>query len=130
MKFLLDTHVFIWFIRGDDRLSPRVLDVLRNPEDEFLVSVVSMWEAIVKARLGKLVLPTPYGPFLTDQREKHLLSSLPLDESSLVPLDTLPHIHRDPFDRMLLCQAIHHDLTLITVDKVLARYPVRVLLGS
>ena len=126
MKLLLDTHVFLWFISGDERLPVEMQERIRSSENEVFVSVVSFWETIVKYQLGKLPLPQPPNDYLPFQRERHLLSSLSLDEGSVSHLVKLPSIHRDPFDRMLICQAIEHSLTLVTVDEVVASYPVSV----
>lgn len=127
MKLLLDTHVFLWFISGDERLPVVMRDSIRNPENDVYVSVVSLWEAIVKHQLGKLPLPQSPEKYLPAQRERHQISSLSLDEASVSQLAKLPPLHHDPFDRMLICQAAEHGLTLVTVDDVIASYPVSVL---
>jgi PIN domain nuclease of toxin-antitoxin system len=129
MRLLLDTHVFLWFISGDKQLKQAVKDIIRNPGNEAYLSVVSLWEAIVKNQIGKLPLPSPAETYLPEQRERHLISSLTLDEASISQLAKLPSIHRDPFDRMLICQAIEHNLTIVTADKVFHSYPVAVLDG-
>jgi PIN domain nuclease of toxin-antitoxin system len=127
MKFLLDTHVFLWFISGDDGLPAEWRDTIRHPQHEISLSVVSLWEAIIKHQLGKLPLPDPPERYLPTQRERHQIANLPLDEASVRQLATLPPIHRDPFDRMLVCQAIEHELTIITVDDVFRAYPTAIL---
>lgn len=127
MRLLLDTHVFLWFISGDGRLSESRQNVIRDLDNEVYVSVVSLWEAIVKYQLGKLPLPQPPESYLPTQREQHQMASVSLDEASVSRLADLPAIHRDPFDRMLVCQAIQHDLIIATVDDRIARYPVQVL---
>lgn len=127
MKLLLDTHVFLWYISGDKRLPGAMRDSIRDPNNEVYLSVVSVWETIVKYQLGKLPLPKPPESYLPLQREQHQLSSLPLDEASVSQLAKLPSIHRDPFDRMLICQAIEHGLTIATVDAAIYGYPVPIL---
>ena len=127
MKFLLDTHIFLWFISGDTRLPAGWRDTIRQPQHEIFLSVVSLWETIIKYQLGKLPLPEPPETYLPIQRERHKIADLPLDEASVQQLATLPPIHRDPFDRMLVCQAVEHKLTLITVDDVFRGYPTLVL---
>jgi PIN domain nuclease of toxin-antitoxin system len=82
MKVLLDTHVFLWFISADARLSERMRDGIRDPANEVYLSAVSVWEAIVKHQLGKLSLPAPPEIYLPAQRTKHQIESLPLDEAS------------------------------------------------
>lgn len=127
MKLLLDTHVFLWFISGDRRLPPAVRETLQDLDNEVYLSVVSEWEAIVKYQLGKLPLPEPPASFLPEQRQRHQIASLPLDESSVSRLATLDPVHRDPFDQMLICQTLAHELTLVTLDEMISRYPVPVL---
>jgi PIN domain nuclease of toxin-antitoxin system len=127
MKYLLDTHIFLWFISGDKQLPGEYRDIIRNPANEVFLSAVSLWEAIVKYQLGKLPLPQPPENYLPVQRERHQISSLGLDEASVAQLVNLPSIHRDPFDRMLVCQALAHELTLISVDEAIANYPVSMI---
>jgi len=124
MRLLLDTHVFLWFISGDQRLPASMRDAIRDLENEVYLSVVSLWEATVKYQLGRLPLPEPPGTFLPDQRRRHEIASPPLDEASVSELAGLPQVHRDPFDRMLICQAVAHGLTIATVDEAVAAYPV------
>ena len=95
--------------------------------NEIYLSVVSIWEAIVKYQLGKLPLPHPPERYLPKQRERHQISSLPLDEVSVSQLANLSPIHRDPFDHMLICQALEHGLTIVTVDDDICKYAVNVL---
>jgi PIN domain nuclease of toxin-antitoxin system len=113
MRLLLDTHIFLWFISGDTRLPADWRDSIRDPGNAVYLSVVCVWEAIVKHRLGKLPLPYPSEHYLPAQRVRHQIASLPLDEASVCQLATLPAVHRDPFDRMLVCQALEHGLTII-----------------
>jgi PIN domain nuclease of toxin-antitoxin system len=127
MKLLLDTHIFLWYINGDSRLPPVMKDAVRDPDNEAYLSVVSVWEAIIKHQLGKLPLPQPPEIYLPEQRRLHLIDSLGVDEESVTHLAGLPPLHRDPFDRLLVCQAIQHDLTIATVDPVVQSYPINVL---
>ena len=127
MKILLDTHIFLWFISGDSRLSADIRDVVRDPDNEIYLSVVSVWECIVKYQLGKLPLPEPPEIYLPKQRDLHQIASLDLDESSVVQLSKLPPLHRDPFDRILICQALQNGLTIVTVDAAVRAYPVSVI---
>ena len=127
MKILLDTHIFLWFISGDSRLSADVRDVIRDLENEIYLSVVSVWESIVKYQLGKLPFPESPETYLPKQRDLHQIVSLGLDESSVAQLAQLPPLHRDPFDRMLICQALQNDLTIVTVDAAVRGYSVSVM---
>jgi PIN domain nuclease of toxin-antitoxin system len=127
MRILLDTHIFLWFISGDTQLSTDVRDAIRDPDNEVYLSSVSVWEAIVKYQLGKLPLPKPPETYLPRQRNLHQIASLALDESSVIQLAKLPPLHRDPFDRMLICQALQNGLTIATVDAAVRAYSVSVL---
>ncbi|MBD2070720.1 type II toxin-antitoxin system VapC family toxin [Leptolyngbya sp. FACHB-671] len=127
MKVLLDTHIFLWFIIGDTRLSTDIRDTIRTPDNEVYLSAVSVWEAIVKYQLGKLPLPEHPGMYLPKQRNLHQITSLALDESSVAQLANLPPLHRDPFNRMLICQALQNGLTIATVDAAIRAYSVSVM---
>lgn len=126
MKILLDTHIFLWYINGDQRLSADKRDAIRNTDNEVYLSVVSLWEALIKHQIGKLTFSHPPQLYLSEQRERHRITSMPLDEASVAHLASLPPIHRDPFDRMLICQANVHGLTLMTVDEIIRDYPVQI----
>ena len=127
MKILLDTHIFLWFISGDAQLSTDVRDAIRDPDNEVYLSAVSVWEAIVKYQLGKLPLPEHPETYLPKQRDIHQIVSLALDERSVAQLAKLPPLHRDPFDRMLICQALQNGLTIATVDAAVRAYSVSVM---
>jgi PIN domain nuclease of toxin-antitoxin system len=127
MKLLLDTHIFLWYISDDHHLPKDLKDIIQDSVNEVYLSVVSLWESIVKYHLGKLPLPMSPDKYLPHQRERHDISSLSLDEASIIHLSGLPSLHRDPFDRMLICQAIEHNMTIVTMDAAIAQYPIRIL---
>ena len=127
MRVLLDTHIFLWLVSGDPKLPREVAEVVRDPVSEIFLSPVSVWEAVVKYGLGKLPLPAVPEVYLPEQRRRHRIKSLPLDENSVARLGALPSLHRDPFDRMLICQALEHDLAIASEDAVVRAYPVRLL---
>lgn len=124
MRLLLDTHIFLWFISGDQRLSSSALSAIRDPTNAVFLSVASVWEAVVKYQLGKLPLPQSPDFYLPQQRRNHQIVSLVIDEDTIVFLPKLPSLHRDPFDRILICQALQHNLTIVTVDSAVMDYPV------
>ena len=126
MRLLLDTHVFLWYITDDPRLPVVAAEAIQEDSNEVFLSVVSVWEALAKHQLGKLPLPSPADEYLRHRREQHNISTLPFDEPSLVHLLRLPLHHRDPFDRMLICQALQHDLQMVTSDALFEKYPVTV----
>jgi PIN domain nuclease of toxin-antitoxin system len=130
MKILLDTHTFLWYINGDKQLSAQYVAQLRSPDNTLYLSVVSLWEAIIKYQLGKLPLPQPAHLYLPAQRRRHQILNLDVDEDSLLPLATLSSLHRDPFDRLLICQAIANDMLLATLDEQIGQYPIRIVTAS
>ena len=124
MKLLLDTHIFLWFISADTQLPQKVRDATRDSDNEVYLSAISVWEVIVKYQLGKFSLPESPEIYLPKQRDLHQISSLPFNETSVIQLAKLPPLHRDPLDRMLVCQALQHNLTIATVDPIVRAYPV------
>lgn len=125
MKVLLDTCTFLWIILDAPNLSDRARELHADPANEVYVSAVSAWEISVKSALGRLPLPKHPALFVPEQRERHGILPLPLDESAALQLPRLPDLHRDPFDRMLICQAIAGELTILTPDAEIAQYPIR-----
>jgi PIN domain nuclease of toxin-antitoxin system len=127
VRLLLDTCTFLWAIAGGDEISEAARAALVDPEHDVFLSSVSAWEIAVKHALGKLPLPEPPVRYVPAQRKARGIEPLALDEEAALHLAKLPPLHRDPFDRMLVCQALAGGLTLVTPDPDIARYPVRVL---
>ena len=125
MKVLLDTCTFLWIISDDKALSPASREIFTDPSHEIFLSAISVWEILVKYSLGKILLPTPVDQFIPQQRERHGISTLALEEAATGHLPKLPTLHKDPFDRMLICQAIQHELTILTPDPLITQYAVR-----
>jgi PIN domain nuclease of toxin-antitoxin system len=126
MRLLLDTHAFLWYITDDPRLSTGSAEAIQDGENEVFLSVVSVWEALAKHQLGKLPLPAPADEYLRSRRQEHGIASFPFDEPSLSHLLRLPLHHRDPFDRMLICQALQHELHVMTADAFFEKYPISI----
>lgn len=126
MRLLIDTHVFIWSFQNTKRLSKKAAIELTNPENEFFVSIVSVWEMQIKIMLDKMDLGGPLTEIISEQRSNGI-RILDLNLSHALQLEKLPSEHRDPFDRMLISQAIVEDMTLVTADKRFKEYAVRVL---
>jgi PIN domain nuclease of toxin-antitoxin system len=130
MRLLLDTCVFLWLIGLPERLPARVQSHIEDAGNPCAVSTASLWECLIKHSRGGVVLSTgelSALDFLLWQCERHALSVLPIPAATLRPLQRLPTLHHDPFDRLLVCQAIEEGLTLVTPDAVLRRYPVGTL---
>ncbi len=127
MRLLLDTQVFLWMVAGSPRMPAAVREHVVAGDSEVWLSAASVWELAVKQGLGRIDLPAPAAEFASAERARHRVAPLPLDESAAAHLPKLPDIHRDPFDRMLVCQAIEHELTLVSADRILRRYPIKTL---
>lgn len=125
MKLLLDTCTFLWLTKGDEELSKNAIEAFSDPKNEVYLSAVSAWEINVKYRLGKLLLPLSPDQFIPKERKRHLIARLDLTEQDTSHLCKLPPIHKDPFDRILICQAIEHSLTILTPDPLIIQYPIR-----
>jgi PIN domain nuclease of toxin-antitoxin system len=126
MKLLLDTHAFIWWDSDPTRLSAAALAALHDPANQILVSVASVWEMIVKAQLGKLALRLPLADIITQQRANgcHVLE---ITLTHAMAVEGLTPVHKDPFDRILVGQALVEGAELVSADRVFRQYPVRVL---
>ena len=124
MRLLLDTCTFLWIVTGDAALSSSAREHFSDPANEVFLSSVSAWEIAVKFSLGKLPLPRPPSTLVPEERRRHQIQSLPLDEGAALACARLPELHRDPFDRMLVCKGIMGGLALLTPDPLIAQYPV------
>jgi PIN domain nuclease of toxin-antitoxin system len=108
-------------------LSRRVRDLFAAPDNEVYLSAVSAWEIAVKHGLGRLPSPDSPDKFVREMRDGHGISPLPIDEESAPHVSRLPALHQDPFDRMLVSQAIVHGLTILTPDTLVTQYPGRTI---
>ena len=125
MRLLLDTCTLIWLISGERSLPPRVRSALE--ERDAFVSSATSWEIAIKYAKGTLRLPNPPEHLVPSARERYGLGSLPIDEESALHVAKLPALHADPFDRMLVSQAIVHGLTIVTPDPLVTQYPARTI---
>lgn len=127
MKALLDTHVFLWWITTDPRLSKRAREIISNGRNELFLSAASGWEMAIKTNLGRLQLPGDLERFIPEQLALNAIESLPVQMSHALHVYNLPNYHRDPFDRLLIAQAQLENLPILTVDPQIARYPVKII---
>jgi PIN domain nuclease of toxin-antitoxin system len=125
VKALLDTCTFIWLLTGERPLPPSVCSALER--DEVYVSAVTAWEIAIKFAKGQLRLSVAADRLVPAARARYGFAALPIDEESALHLAKLPPIHADPFDRMLVSQAIVHGLTIVTPDPQITRYPARTI---
>ena len=124
MKFLLDTHVLLWWLAGNERLRPADRAMIEDQANMLLVSVVSLWEIVIKIRIGKLDVEMAYVESAIARLGFHKVWISPDHVAKIVGL---PTAHRDPFDHMLIAQALVEDATLISADAIMTRYPVRLM---
>ena len=123
MRYLLDTQVLIWAMEKSQRLKSKGKAVIESEKHELWVSVVSVWEMLIKKKSGGLKVPDT----IKEDLAKAGFSILPLTIDQVLAIDNLPLYHKDPFDRMLVAQAQVEDMTLITADGKLEKYPVKLL---
>ena len=118
MRLLLDTHVFLWWIKGDKRLPKTAIKKIKDAEDVY-ISSASIWEIAIKMRIGKISVKM--NPLIQEINNSHFLE-LPVTSQHAAATLNLPDVHRDPFDRILLAQAISEPLVFLTADTILEKY--------
>ncbi len=127
MNLLLDSHVFLWLMNEPERVPAPVLTMCENAENTLYLSVASVWELQIKHALGKLTMRQPLKVILDEQQQSNSMEILPIKLTHLWRLADLPRIHNDPFDRLLIAQAVVEDMHLISADRVFSDYPVRLV---
>lgn len=127
MRLLLDTCTFLWAVDEVSRLSSNARSLIVDPANQVYLSAISAWEIAVKQASRGLLLSEPAHTFVPKYREAQGYMELPLDEAAALQVGRLPTPHRDPFDRMLVWQAIAHSLTIVSPDTQIMQYPVRTL---
>lgn len=125
MNILLDTHTLIWWSLETHKLSISARSLLEDVENNLFVSVVSIWEMQIKNQMGKLTLIMPLPEIIESQKETNNLQILPLELSHIYTLKDLPYYHRDPFDRILIAQAVFEKMPLLSIDEILDAYSVQ-----
>jgi PIN domain nuclease of toxin-antitoxin system len=124
--FLLDTHIFLWWMEGRKKFSPKIESILKDESNQVFISVISIWEMIIKSNINKLQLPDNLQEGIAESG----FSILQLSLSHVFGLDSLPMFHNDPFDRILIAQTITEKLTLITSDEKIKKYNIPVLFAK
>lgn len=124
MKLLLDTHSFLWFIEDNVRLSPKAKNLLES-ETELLISAATLWEVAIKVSIGKLALTQPFELFIPNQLASNAIELLPIAVEHLALVSALPFHHRDPFDRLIIAQALIEQLPVVSIDREFDSYGVK-----
>jgi PIN domain nuclease of toxin-antitoxin system len=124
MKLLLDTHTFLWFIDDSPQLSQKGKALL-EADNALLLSIASLWEIAIKLNLGKLTVRMPTEALMTQQLTRNDIDVLSIAVAHLLVVSTLPLHHRDPFDRLLIAQAIVEQLPIVSADPAFDAYPVQ-----
>jgi PIN domain nuclease of toxin-antitoxin system len=127
MDFLIDTHVFIWYATGDKRLSETVISIIEDEENNIFFSMASLWEMAIKINIGRLQFKKPFEKIITQQissNNYHLLNILP---KHIFQLSNINNFHKDPFDRLIISQAVTDNLIVLTKDKYFKKYNISVL---
>jgi PIN domain nuclease of toxin-antitoxin system len=125
VRLLLDTHALLWFVAGDRQLAAAARRRIEDPRNERLVSLASVWEMAMKVSLGRLRLGAPLAKLVERGVLGNAMTLLDIRREHLLPLADLPWHHRDPFDRLLTCQALHEELVLVSRDEIFDAYGVR-----
>ncbi|WP_298904267.1 type II toxin-antitoxin system VapC family toxin [uncultured Nostoc sp.] len=127
MRALLDTHAFIWWVTDDSQLSANAHNVIADSGNILFLSVVSAWEIVIKNKLGKLTLPEPVEQYIPSRLAINRFESLPIQMSHVLQVASLPSIHRDPFDRILIAQSQVENLPIVTIDQQITQYLVQTI---
>ena len=123
MHLLLDTHTLIWWLANNSTLSSTAKDAIANPDNLVFVSAASAWEIAIKKSLGKLQAPDDLDKQIEDKR----FTPLAINIDHALAVENLPHHHQDPFDRILIAQAIHEGLTMVSRDRIFKSYDVAII---
>jgi PIN domain nuclease of toxin-antitoxin system len=126
-RLLLDTHTFLWWVSDAPEFKSTTKRAIANNKNECYLSVASCWEMAIKASIGKLRLAKPMERFITEQLAANGFALLNVDLRHAAKVETLPFYHRDPFDRLLIAQAMMEKLTIVSADRVFSKYGVKVL---
>ncbi|MEZ5690560.1 MAG: type II toxin-antitoxin system VapC family toxin [Rickettsiales bacterium] len=127
MDLLLDTHCFIWLNYAENKIPESVMEMLADEEYSLLLSSISIWEICQKYTSGKLELHIPPEDLIAHAKHSFGIEILDFTEVDNYRLQSLPKIHKDPFDRMLICQAIENQLAIVTDDKMISSYPIKII---
>jgi PIN domain nuclease of toxin-antitoxin system len=124
MKLLIDTQTFIWFVEDDEKLSLKIKSIMEDTNNQLMLSIACLWEITIKMNLGKIVLSGNIAAII-DKASANGFEILPIESKHLITLSTLELFHRDPFDRIMIAQAITENISIITTDNMFDLYPIK-----
>ena len=124
MNLLLDTHTLIWFGENDPKLSKKAVSAIESPENVKFVSTASLWEIAIKSSLGKLQLNQPLNEIIATLQPNGF-ELLGIDAAHVLQIENLPFLHRDPFDRMLISQALSESFVIVSKEDLFGQYGVK-----
>jgi PIN domain nuclease of toxin-antitoxin system len=127
MRALLDTHAFLWFVSGSNKLSATARRRIADSDNDLFLSVASLWEIAIKTSLGRLELLRPFDQLIPEQLEENAIAVLPIEVRHLSKIIDLPFSHRDPFDRLIIAQSIVENFPVISGDPAFSQYPIRLI---
>lgn len=127
MMFLLDTHVWLWMLKEPERLPNEVLTIVEDGTQNLFLSAASSWEIVVKHSLGRIRLPSPPSTYIPEQMLATAVQGLSIEHSHVLEVASLPYHHSDPFDRLLIAQAIVERLTILTIDPQFLKYDIKTI---
>jgi PIN domain nuclease of toxin-antitoxin system len=124
MRYLIDTHIFLWYATGDNRLSPTAKDLIESYQVRFF-SLASIWEMAIKSSIGKLDFQKPFEQFVKQQMSLNDFKLLNISEEHIYTVEQLPQHHKDPFDRLIAAQCMVENIPLISADEIFDSYPIQ-----
>lgn len=127
MRLLLDTHTFLWWLADDPALSEKARTAIADGRNECFLSMASCWELSIKSSLGKLRLSQPVERFIPEEMSSNGFHLLDIEFRHVAKVESLPFHHRDPFDRLLVAQALLEKMTLVSCDSALSAYGVKLI---
>ena len=125
MRILLDTHTFLWAAVDSDQLSPNASELFLDTQNNLYLSMASIWEMAIKRSLGKLTFHKPMEAYILDVLQENAIQVLPIDFRHVIRVSALPFHHRDPFDRLLISQALEDKISLLGCDTAFDAYGVK-----
>jgi PIN domain nuclease of toxin-antitoxin system len=125
MRYLIDTHTLLWVVTKDQRLSETAKQLYLNTDNIIFLSSASIWELIIKISLKKLSIESPIKEFIENQIKGNDIKILNIEIKHILSLENLPYYHRDPFDRLIICQSINENIPIVSSDKVFDSYPIK-----